>query len=364
MRWHQPCLYHSTNASQVILFFALQLYAVYTCFAGSILVAISIALPSLLLPYTWSFSQHYETILGIPFYYVLPSQGPHYPCGKWSPQHHRNMKGPARDAYANCFYTIPLYLALWYSFVATLLPAHVTFLVLVAVLFISRPEYWFTENIFLGPGPSFLNILLGLGWQFLVGAFTLFVWTAATLYMRVEVEVGRAHPSRLVVFEEGPALALTCILVIKVINTWKRSRFIWSNLIVSPYHEYWEPSAIKEEINIWERLEWQQLQDRQRRREWDSLATEEEILDHNMREVMEYNESRRRRKEPKERIGKQQSGRQQAVRPREKSSIYRYPEESPEPEALYRGSESDEDDGEAVNGGENNGKDLVLPPCT
>jgi hypothetical protein len=214
------------------------------------------------------------------------------------------MKGPARDAYANCFYTIPLYLALWYSFVATLLPAHVTFLVLVAVLFISRPEYWFTENIFLGPGPSFLNILLGLGWQFLVGAFTLFVWTAATLYMRVEVEVGRAHPSRLVVFEEGPALALTCILVIKVINTWKRSRFIWSNLIVSPYHEYWEPSATKEEINIWERLEWQQLQDRQRRREWDSLATEEEILDHNMREVMEYNESRRRRKEPKERFGK------------------------------------------------------------
>jgi hypothetical protein len=132
-------------------------------------------------------------------------------------------------------------------------------------------------------------------------------------------------------------------------------------LIVSPYHEYWEPSAIKEEINIWERLEWQQLQDRQRRREWDSFATEEEISDHNMREMMEYYESRRRRKGPKEHIRKQGRDRQQAVYAGEPSSRDQYSEEYLEPEALYRGSESDEEDGWADNGGGISGKDLLLP---
>ncbi|KAJ4351884.1 uncharacterized protein N0V89_007228 [Didymosphaeria variabile] len=324
----------SNSKHLVILLFLLQSYALRTLYNGNYDLAVATAFPTLFLPYTWSYWDHYPTILGIPFYYILPFQGHTYPYPKWSAQYGKMISGPARDGYTNCFYTIPLYLALWYTFVAMFFPEDVTFLVLVAVLLVSRPEYWFSEPKIGTRKRSALHASNGmmyrLRWQVIVGASTWLVWITAQAYMYAEVELEQAHPSQLVAIEQGPALALTCVLVIKVINTWKGIRGLRSDLIYEPYEEYWNDSTTEQEIVIWEMLAQKEHEKRQRRR----------------------------REGRSSGYGIKERNRAQAFRPEDWQHEDLYEEESPEPEALYRGSESGEEDIGAADGG---GNDVPAP---
>ncbi|KAF2439874.1 hypothetical protein P171DRAFT_435724 [Karstenula rhodostoma CBS 690.94] len=319
----------------VILFFVLHFYALHALCTGYVGIAIATALPAFLLPYTWTFNQRYETILGIPFRYVLPYQGPRYKEEKYSFEHRKSFEGPALDTYAGCFYILPLYLALWYSFIGIVSPERVTFFVLVAVLISSRPEYWGSQNSFSPPDGRLRKLMLGLTWQFLVGAFTFSLWTVTTNYMCNEVSQRRASPSQLYAVEEGPAVALACVLGFKVIDAWEGTDISWQDLLFAPYEMYWEDSTTDEEILIWEMLERERIEHAQRVRDY-SLATAEEKAEYEAHEWKEAQERQRRRLGPRaNRLGPD--------RP-----LYR--EESPEPEALYRSSESYEEDDRALTG--------------
>ncbi|KAL1596586.1 hypothetical protein SLS60_009234 [Paraconiothyrium brasiliense] len=312
----------SNSKHLVLLFLFLHAYAFQAFYNDDYDLAVATALPTLLLPYTWSHRDNYPTILGLPFYYILPYQGHTYPYPKWSAQLGRTFGGPARDGYANCFYTIPLYLALWYAFLAMVFPKSITTFVLIAVLLVSRPEYWFSEPKSHTRKRSALlafdGMLFRLGGQFVVGASTWLSWTVAKAYMRAEVELEQAHLSQLLAVEQGPALALTCVLVIKVINTWKGIRGFWPDLLFEPYDAYWDELTPEKEIAIWE--------------------------------ILAQLEQKRERGSG---YGMKERNRAQALQPRDWEPNSLYQEESPEPEALYRGSDSGEEDVGAADGGGN-----------
>ncbi|KAK7190553.1 hypothetical protein PSPO01_03528 [Paraphaeosphaeria sporulosa] len=328
----------------VILFFVLQLYALQAISTGDFSIAIVTALPAFLLPYTWTFSQTYETILGIPLRFILPYQGTSYTEVKYSPRRGKDFNGPAKDIYLDCFYTLPLYLALWYSYIGTVFPERVTFFVFVAVLFISRHEYWTSHHSFRSSNRSWGKLVAGLKWQFLVGTSTLALWTVSTNYVRNKVSHKRAHPSQLWAIDEGAALVMTCVVLLKVINPLKIFKNYRSRIHFKPYSLYREDKATDEEIATWEMLGWEKVRDRQLRREWLDRETQKEIEEYETVEWRKAEEEKRQRLGPGITNLAKELRVEQAVYGQQSAPRFLYREESRGPQVLYRGFSSDEDD--------------------
>ncbi|KAF9732589.1 hypothetical protein PMIN06_010918 [Paraphaeosphaeria minitans] len=329
----------------VILFFVLQVYALQAISTGEISIAIATSLPAFFLPYTWTFNRRSESILGIPFRFILPYQGIRYTKVKYSPKDGKTLNGPATDTYLDCSYALPLYLALWFSYLGTVFHERVTFFVLVAVLCISRHEYWTSHQSFRSSNHSLGKLVTGLKWQFLVGTFTLALWTIATNYVRVEVSQKRAHPSQLWAIDEGPALAMICVVLLKVIAASKRFSKDGSEILFYSYGLYWEDFTTDEEIAIWEKLEWKNIRNRQLGREWIDGVTREEIEEYEVVEWQKAEEEQRRRLAPRiTNLAKHKRLAQGEVYTQQSSPRALYREDSTRPQVKYRGSSSDEDD--------------------
>lgn len=355
--WYRSALnksHRQTDARQVILFFVLQLYALHALYTGYYFIAIAIALPAWLLPYTWVFNQSFESISGVPFSYIFPHQR------EYSPHHRKAFDGLALEVFSSgqdgCdrgkkhsgkssvevfsdgLYKLRLFLALWYSYIGIRYPGNVGFFVAVTYLLILRPEYWGRKHSFSLSNEPYRKLQWGLAFQFLVGTSTLGLRNLAINHLRNKVLQKKAHPSQLWAMREGPALAMTWVVLLKVVNSLKAVNYHRPKLLFNPNGLYWDDSATDEEILIWEMLELD-IQDEQLRYNYDGV-THEDIKEYEAAEWQEAEErQRRQRLDPRaKRLDKSNSTAQQAVYT------------SPEPRVLYRGSQSDEEDDWAVTG--------------
>lgn len=324
---------------QVVVFIALHLWALWNViFYGHLSKAIAMVLPTILLRYAWTMDQGHEIILGIPFRFLLPYQGPRYLRSRFSPQLNRSIKGPARDAYANCFYILPLYLTLWYSYIGTAFPEDSKFFVIIAfsLLGLLHPTDIYSTLMI----PMHLAPILTLG-------FYLFIWWLMEVSVKIESPQSPALTSQLWAITNGVPLCMACISLLLILNVWLGPRTLFwlgsrqtsTETTFFPHGYYWDDSAPELEILAWEMLERQRCLGKQIQLLLEG-ASDKKIEEFEAVKLLQADEQRRRRSLT--RVAKLESNKafsqDEAADP---SMLYR--EDSPDPAVLHRGYSSDDE---------------------
>ena len=294
------------NTPWAILFIGLQLYAIYAVYNGDYALALSTAIPTVLIPYAISCDPLY--ILGLRFWYFLPRQGFRHDHDKRNVRDRKTLAGPREDVYANSYYVIPLYLALWYAGVAVFQAGSATFYVLISVVFVSKPEYWLPRRLSVSSRESRFNVALSYKlWPQIICALLVWaIWTVAIRIVQARVDAGKAEKHQVDALIGFPALYLFFVLVIKVFEIWKGGPGLWRVSQSRPFYPSWPRSTSDEDIQMWEEIMHSEAEQR-------------------MQHLLEFRKNRR-----------------YLYRERPESTVlYRSKSDDSEPDALYRGNEGD-----------------------
>lgn len=268
---------------QALLFYGLQLYALYNVYFGHWYYAFFVAIPALLIPYALGPDEPL-TILGFPFWLVLPTVTKYYPESRWDTKHSKWYKGPARDVYASAHYFFPLYLALWYAGLAFIptafhpdkmdfgplqggpgqlgmftvldeedkidlrLPGNPVFLTLASILFVSTPYYWRKEA-------SYENHKERKYFAFSLPGrlFVMFCAVSIWIFLKdfiLHIDENEYKDTALY----SPVFLWLFFIQLKVVKArfWGTSH--WRRHLFMPYSAYWERSATREDVVVWEML--------------------------------------------------------------------------------------------------------------